>query len=490
MIANAPDIVVGVGKPVTVADKDVTGVDLEVERGVTLSGRVEPAGSAQISLDVVGDVGFGNMMSMAKLQNVQGTADGSGAWKLDHVPSGSWKLVARTDAGAAGELPITVTAKQDGLVIQLSPRASIAGTVVDSDGKPVPNVEVTARAADAGGPRAAMRMFGGNRTAGTTAADGSFTIVGLDGGAYSLVAGSMQDQIAAMRHPESATHVDLAPGAAKTGVVITLPAKTGVIHGRVVDADKQPVTDAWVTAREDGDGFGEAGDPALTADGGTFDLAGLGSGTYTLTVDGGKLPAHAEKKGVHTGDTVEIQLEPLGKLSGHVTSGGAPIATYTIACYGPSGAIDRSIASADGAYSLDNLPPGSYTCTATADAGEIRDHVDVGPGGATLDLAIAPYGSITGTVVSAVDGSPIAGALVSVRDRAHFMALLTGGGAHTDATGHFRVDRVAAGSGSIDVLSATGGMRPLGEKDYALAAGGTIDLGSISVGSGSAGSAP
>ena len=51
MFALGQDTVPSFGKTVTVIDKDVTGVEAELERGTTLSGRVDPPGAAQLSLE-------------------------------------------------------------------------------------------------------------------------------------------------------------------------------------------------------------------------------------------------------------------------------------------------------------------------------------------------------------------------------------------------------------------------------------------------------
>ena len=121
-----------------------------------------------------------------------------------------------------------------------------------------------------------------------------------------------------------------------------------------------------------------------------------------MIAEGPRGSSRAEKK-AKTGDTITIELAPLGTLTGKVTLNGAPVVGYQISCHSPAGGADRSSAAADGAYSLEHLAPGSYKCTVEADGGTANGKVDVPAGAATLDLALTPWASISGQVVSMFD---------------------------------------------------------------------------------------
>ncbi|HEY0251967.1 MAG TPA: carboxypeptidase regulatory-like domain-containing protein [Kofleriaceae bacterium] len=107
-----------IGKQVQVVDKDVE-VDLELERGVTLSGHVEPPQAAVMSIEMQGQVGLANMFEAVKTMMVSGDANAqTGEFTLHNVPGGAFKLVAHGKAGPTGELPIVVTDHdQSGLVV-------------------------------------------------------------------------------------------------------------------------------------------------------------------------------------------------------------------------------------------------------------------------------------------------------------------------------------------------------------------------------------
>ncbi|MBV8761990.1 MAG: carboxypeptidase regulatory-like domain-containing protein, partial [Deltaproteobacteria bacterium] len=102
---KVPDI----GKTVEVVDKDIKDVVIELETGVSISGRVEPPQAAQIALRLDGEIGLANMFQMAKVVMVRAKADPqTGAFKLEHVPAGKLVVTADTEDGAAGKTPVEI----------------------------------------------------------------------------------------------------------------------------------------------------------------------------------------------------------------------------------------------------------------------------------------------------------------------------------------------------------------------------------------------
>ena len=480
------------GKNVTIVDKDVTDVELDLDNGATLIGRVDPPGAAQLELQLAGDVGIGNIMQAAKAALVHGDADPSGAFKLEHVPSGKFTLAARTTSGPAGTLDVVVTgADQNGLVVKLEPRGAISGTVIDTDNNPVAGIRVSARPGDGEKPKFSMSSFEGTTT--TSGPDGTFSLVGLDAGSYKLHAGGWNDMT--KQHGDQ-VNVDLAAAGTKTGVVITIEAKNGVIRGQVLEGNGKPSSDAWVTARSEGkkhagsggddddyEAWSPSSEPVLSDDAGKFAIRGLSSGTYTVVVEGANSSSRAEQKHVSTGDTVTIQLAPLGTLTGHVTADGNAVTAFDLACRGPAGEVERSFTTADGAYTLDHLAPGSYSCNVSSDGGAGSGSVTVPSDTATLDLSLATWGQITGTVVSAFDGSPVPGlSAVPLDNQGERMTeTIMGNGPKTDTDGHFAVGRLQAGSSKLMIFASTSGFTPLATVPYTLTPGQHLDVGSIKV---------
>jgi hypothetical protein len=219
----------------------------------------------------------------------------------------------------------------------------------------------------------------------------------------------------------------------------------------------------------------------LTGADGKFTIGKLREGEYLVVADGPRGSSRAEKK-AKPGDSITIELAPLGTLSGKVTANGNPVIGYTITCKGPAGEADRSSAAADGAYSLEHLAPGAYSCTAEAASGTATGKVDVTPGATTLDLALVPFASLTGTVVSMFDKTPVAGVFViagSNGDESAMMEILAGTAPKTDATGRFKLEKVKPGAGAAMVMDNQG-FKPLATKPYT-AAGRVTDVGAIEI---------
>ena len=82
---------------VEVGETDVTSVIVEMATGATLTGRVDPPGKASIRLvgqRARGAVGMADSIYVGMLR---GHSDANGVWRLDHVPTGKFTLVAATN---------------------------------------------------------------------------------------------------------------------------------------------------------------------------------------------------------------------------------------------------------------------------------------------------------------------------------------------------------------------------------------------------------
>lgn len=124
------------------------------------------------------------------------------------------------------------------------------------------------------------------------------------------------------------------------------------------------------------------------------------------------------------------------------------------------------------------------TCVASSDAGRGKGDVNVPAGPATLDLVLVPWASLTGTVVSVLDGKPVAGVTLLAgadHDASQFADLLGGKGPTSDAAGRFVVPRVSPGKGALVVMPKDAGFEELAHRDYEVSAGQRLDLGTIKV---------
>ncbi|HEU0032482.1 MAG TPA: carboxypeptidase regulatory-like domain-containing protein [Kofleriaceae bacterium] len=498
LFAVGETVVPEIGKPVEVVDHDVKDVIVEMTAGVTLAGRVEPGAVTVVSLEMPkGSIGIANMFDAVKTMMVRGHSDETGAFELRHVPPGTFSVVASAPDGRKGKLAVTVAAAdQKGLVVKLEPRSSVSGRVVDANGAPVVGVNVNLRPAhDEPMEMVSFSMsgFGGGAI---TGADGSFREVGLDAGKYRVTVSDDQGRLAWARrdNKDEKVNLELAPGAETKDVVLTVEARDGVIRGVVVGPDKKPVADAWVTPEIDREkpDMRDAGDaidfmrgdrqPVLTDSDGKFAITKLRRATYKLEVEGPRGASRGEKSGVKTGDSVTIVLEPLGTLSGRVTLGGSPVTSYDLTC----GSDHERITSKDGTYTLERLDPGELTCNVSADTGSASGSVKIASGAAKLDFQLVPWAKLSGTIVSAISGQPIAGLVVVAGvdggfGGSGFEDLMSGKGPTSDAAGKFTVDRVPSGKGHLAVMSKQQSFQPLASREYTVAAGQRLDLGTIKV---------
>jgi hypothetical protein len=172
--------------------------------------------------------------------------------------------------------------------------------------------------------------------------------------------------------------------------------------------------------------------------------------------------------------------ETLGTISGTIVGQGDPAVPLTgraqVSAYAVGSTMSSAFTSAaEGAFTLSGLLPGEYrlavrqwTSTGWADVPTLAGWmptldelatlpiVEVVAGTTTSTEVVLPrLASITGTVTSGVDGSPVAGASVSVRNE----AFGRGGSATTDAAGVYMIEGLAAGSYRLTV-NAAGGFVP------------------------------
>ena len=506
LYAGAEGTMLEIGHNVEIVDHDVEDVILELGRGITISGRVVPAAVTTVSLELETEVGLGNMFDMVKASMCRTESDATGAFTLKNAPPGKFRISAVAKDGRTGKLPIAITdVDQSGLVVQLTPRASVAGHVIDTNGKPVAGINVDAVADEEGGPvRISMPGMGRDTKTGP---DGAFEIVGLDAGTYVVRARlpgeydfmfrKDKDKDADKAKAKDRTSVELADGAKRTGVTLTVEARDGVIRGQVMGADHRPAADAWVTARRDRDEASAipaevaarlpmfpGSKPVLTNADGQFVITKLRTGSYSLVAEGPRGASRGEKAGVKVGDSTTIQLASLGTLALAVTQAGKPVREYDVTCLGPAGEISRRAVSADGTYSLDHLAPGDYTCHVRADAGTAEGKVSVPPGEAKLALTLAPWGSLTGTVVSVLTGKPVPGlaAVANSEDGAgEFVDAIMGRGPKTDAAGRFVIEHVPAGKGRVMLVAPQSAMSSIESREYTARAGERVDLGRIEI---------
>jgi protocatechuate 3,4-dioxygenase beta subunit len=489
-----------------VASKDLMGLEWQVDDGALIRGRVLTKSGAPVERASVSASAKG----AAAREVTGGASDTSardGTYKLEALKPGTYTINVHGEHGIAPKDGWKVTVQSPGAVVDqdlvLDEGGTIHGTVVDADGKPMPGVHVRAQAI--------ANDFewspGGSVRSGD---DGSFELDNLRPGDYRVI-GSRSSWgwgTGEMRKP--GTDDDAKQGERTTvrasqisSVRLVVEATSGVIHGRVEDADGKPVTDAFVVASRESDAAGSQPSnieatrwssddhPVLTATDGTFTVAKLSPGTYTLLAErkgGGEVVSEH----VALGSTAVLRIKPTGSIEGTVhRDGGAP-EELTVSLNDVATGLSRSehFFRSGGSYAVHDLPAGHFTITYSAEGGEKQQTIDLSEGEhkTGVDIELDPLVTLTGRVVGLGTQQPALGIMVMVSAGKTSDWSFVGGGDEdhqniTDESGRFTVQH--APRGTVTMMGFPSDWK---ESDYGffrtvreVQGTGTIDVGDIAV---------
>ncbi|MDL9979026.1 MSCRAMM family protein [Microbacterium sp. ASV49] len=385
--------------PITVtAGGSITGISAVLAAGGSIGGVVTsdtgaPGPNVMVSVYEATPAGAGDWIA-------SGMTDASGAYLVSGLPADTYKVQFSSGGALLGEwyenaadaataTPLTVASGQqitaNGV---LTTGASITGVVTDSSGNPVENALVMAQPGSAGG-------YGSGTS---TAADGSYSIVGLQPGAYQV---QFLTQYATQnvapgwwkgaQTEAKAKVLTLAAGSVASGISPRLdPGAT--ISGTVTDASGSPIPNAQVAVFDSTNLMVEG---TWTGADGSFAARGLSADSYRLEFtgqmnDGSTLVewwknaatlSAATPITVKRGQSVggfNIDLSPTGgavpetgsaSLSGVVTDGlGHPLSGATVIA--ESAAMgDITMTDANGAWSIPGLVAGTYRVSFSATVG-------------------------------------------------------------------------------------------------------------------------
>jgi len=439
------------GDPVSVAAGRTTPVSAVLARSAAFAGRVTdkatgaPIAGAQISAVTPAGAPVGAATADAKgLYTIGGLAPGT--YKLRFAgPDGSTYTAEyfHDQSTLAAGKALTLG---DGRVMGVSealrrppPPGRISGTVSGDSGARAPGVTVTA-----------YTPSGTEAASATSAADGTYTIDGLDPGSYKVgFRGPADGRYLPEYYRNKATlkvanTVRVASGrtAWASGSLAELGAFTGRVTAKTGGAG---IAGAVVTA------FTPAGSVAGTATAdakGTYTLDRLAPGTYKLRFAGPDgstyIPeyfhdqstlAGAKLLKVYSSRTTAVSEAltappPPGGLRGFVRAAGGPrLGGVTVTAYTMAGdAAGSTTTAANGTYTLDGLPEGTYkvafqsppesryiatfyrarSSIAAADPIKVR-----GGRPTTIRGTLTPAPRISGRVTD-TGGRPVAGAVVTV----------------------------------------------------------------------------
>ena len=312
--------------------------DVALEAGLAIRGRVadrEGAGIAGASVRALGLAGARG--------RAEATADADGAFVAGGLKPGPYEVRA-TAPGYATALAKT-EAGGEALEMVMEAGGQIAGTVVDTQGRPVEDARLQARSTE--GPSFdPNRFFFGMADEG----EGRFVLRDVAAGTYDLEAQATGHGTA------SVSNVRVAVGRTTSAGTITL-GRGGVVRGTVVDAEAEGIPGASVYA--DRDTNTRTSDYSSQTDStGAFEIRGVPTGRFEVRA---QHPSYAPGKA--TAVEVDPEKEPVparivlvrgGRLEGRVRHrDGRPFGEGRVMVGWPPTALGD-----DGSFVADHLPPG------------------------------------------------------------------------------------------------------------------------------------
>lgn len=399
----------------------------------------------------------------------------NGTFRVDGLTAGPFLLsVSRDGYLPAGgrELEVGYEARISGIVVTLTPVAVISGRVMDADGDPMSGV--TVRAMEYGYVNGKRQL----RMARLTSSDdrGQYRLFDMTPGRYyiqaSRRAGSGGGQLFGY-HPSAveiagAAAVHAGPGVEARGTDVVLRALglrtvrahisdgNGPLRFRPPPAPDSPIVFAMLNSQTAGqDSF-----PGFRMRGEVWEATEVPPGRYVFTArvsnrtGSGTLSARRDIEVGGSDVEFSVTVMPPFPVSGRLI-GSAEGATATIRLEADANARISGLPSADGSFTLKDVPPGNYFVRVAAEGYYVQS-IRLGERQLETQMVDLAAGSPALAIRLGEDGAEIAGLVLDAEDRPVARATVVLEPAATDwpdrlkmvtADGHgnFRIHDVAPG---------------------------------------------
>ncbi len=382
------------GTTVTLAGAPVSGLEVKLSGGGTITGRLTGVELSQLS-----------QVRVSTNRAELGRVDSEGVYQILHVPPGEWTVTAvvpDTPLHAEGHVTLEPGAREARLDLQLGGGRTLTG-MVTSNGEPLAGASLSlARPKTEMGQTAATDHQGG------------FRFGGLEDGVYDL----------GVSTPKGAQHHESVEISGDREIRVEL--RTASLAGRAIDAaDSSPVSGVRISLRPTVEGPTLFGD-ATTDARGAFRLLEVGDGAWTLRATReGYAPAERQVRvDGSTPDEIELRLEPTEGVTVEalLTTGQAPDRIQVAALDAGGKVIASGIypTGENGRTRISNVPPGSWQLLIKADQAAPATvpasvpgpaiHAILPPGGEVrVQVPALASGSTTATIVLTGAGGPYRG---------------------------------------------------------------------------------
>lgn len=428
VIAGAPGYAAARLNVAVEEGKTVSDVELQLDAGVHLTGRVTgpegtPLSDVTVHVETSGDMSWGPESAVT---------DRNGEYSLEMLPAGEGTVAFTHPTHLDVRKQVTLKERATKLDVQLAAGERVSGIVVTEAGAPVAGANVEAHGSGAGGGA-------------VTNAEGAFEIAALLPGRYRFSAsrsgageGSVED-------------VEV-PGGRQVRITMRAGA---TIYGRILGLPPEELALASVTASGDGNNVSGSVDSS-----GNYRLPGAPSGTVRVYAEVGSYGGRS----VQTSRMQTVEVAPGGSenvdltfrsditIRGRVVRDGKPLPDAQI-MFAPRSEATQTLASGStdeaGVYSLTGVEEGEYWV-------QVFDRQRQSPystaytvrGSATFDIEYRT-GTVRGTVVDAETAEPLANATVQFRASAEGALVVMERSVATDAAGAFVSEAMPPGSYTV-----------------------------------------
>ena len=417
---TAPGYVAGTLSDLSVEEgKDLTGVEVKLDRGVRVAGHVTAGGSAAAGAQV-------RAGTRARRMPASTETDANGDYVLDGVAPGEQVFDFVKQGFVTKHKTVEVEAGKDLRVdADLDRGREIRGRVIDRNGQPVRMAGASARLPGTGFVPAV-----------TTDDDGQFTISGLEDGRYTVTA---------QKSGWVGASIDDVDPASARPLTLTLD-RGGTITGRVTGLAPEELAQVRVSAAARNTSSSQQTDAA-----GNFTLSGIPDGSVTINAYKQGMPMRqAPPKTVEvvngSAPPVEIDFNAGVAIHGRVTRNGLPVNGGNLVFSARGRNVGRSPYASigpDGAYEVNVPDAGDYDVRVLT-MGGINDNIPYTVvGSATFDIDLKG-GAVHGVVLDADSGAPLPDARVYAAPASQ--GLRTSRNAMSDSNGAFTLDVLPDGS--------------------------------------------
>ena len=261
------------------------------------------------------------------------------------------------------------------------------------------------------------------------------------------------------------------PYTAPAAVTVGLARRSAALAGTVTRTDGTPVNRADIQV------VPHAHEPlgenywAVTGNDGRWSIGQVVPGTYDVRASVGTGPSVSGTVTVAKGATgvVDLALPLPASVTGRITtSDGAALAGACVSATSDGGTgTDRVCTGTDGTYRIGDLVAATWTVTASDPSGRYAAAssapltLQAGQALTGVDLVLAPAGTVTGTVVDRVTGTPLAGVCPAPYSGRSATYVATAVVTCSDAAGAWSVGGLAQGRYTVQLSPSDGVHQPV-----------------------------